>query len=110
MAWSIAWAGNGKCKLFNLINVITIIMEVEYFLGNCAKNQGDVETFLCAIDSDHSFIGKRIAIKDNLQIIYYILPFSDDDAILFVVIEESGQLLDAYEGYVGFPKNRTVPS
>lgn len=73
--------------------------KVEFFWGNCAKSQGDVETFLCAIDSDHSFIGKRIAIKDDLQIIYYILPFSDDDAILFVVIEESGQLLDAYEGY-----------
>lgn len=96
-------ASDGKCKLFNPINVITVIMEkkdkVEFFWGNCAKSQGDVETFLCAIDSDHSFIGKRIAIKDDLQIIYYILPFSDDDAILFVVIEESGQLLDAYEGY-----------
>lgn len=72
---------------------------IEYFRGNCSKQQGEVDTFLCPIDNEHSFIGKDVAIKDGFHIVYYLLPFSDGDAILFAVIEETGQLLDAFKGY-----------
>lgn len=73
--------------------------QIEYFRGNCSKEQGEVETFLCPIDSTYSFIGKDFAIKDGFHIVYYLLPFSDGDAILFAVIEETGQLLEAFRGY-----------
>ena len=84
--------------------------QIEIFRGSCSKEQGDIDTFLCPIDSTYSFIGKDVAIKDGFHIIYYILPFLDGDAILFAVIEESGQLLDAFKGYSNSDLNVLEPS
>ncbi|GEM_PF-3846636 len=83
---------------------------IEFFRGRCLKKEGEIETFLCPIDETHAFIGKDVAVKDAFHIIYYVLPFADGDAILFAVIEETGQLLDAFEKFSDYDLDVLKPS
>lgn len=72
---------------------------IENFRGTTNNEMGTIETFLVPIDSTHSFIGKELVIREGFKLIYYFIPFSNNDAILLVCIEENAQLTDAFEGY-----------
>lgn len=72
---------------------------IEFFRGSCAKPEGNIETFLCPIDAKHSFIGKELVIEDDCSIIYYFIPFSNNDAILLACVEENGKLTESFEDY-----------
>lgn len=72
---------------------------IEFFRGSCAKPEGNIETFLCPIDANHSFIGKELVIEDDFSIIYYFIPFSNNDAILLTCVEEDGKLTESFDGY-----------
>lgn len=72
---------------------------IELFRGETKNEMGTIETFLVPIDSTHSFIGKELVIRDGFKLVYYFIPFSNNDAILLVCIEENAQLTDAFKGY-----------
>ncbi len=72
---------------------------IEFFRGTSRETIGTVETFLVPIDSTHSFIGKEVVISEGFKIVYYFMPYSNNDAILLACIEENAKLTDAFRGY-----------
>lgn len=72
---------------------------IQQFRGSSNDEVGTIETFLVPIDSTHSFIGKEVVIHEGFKLIYYFVPFSNNDAILLVCIDEKAQLTNAFEDY-----------
>lgn len=72
---------------------------IELFRGAGNEEVGTVETFLVSLDSTYSLIGKDIVVSEGFKLVYYLMPFSNSDAILLVCIEENAKLTDAFRDY-----------
>lgn len=83
---------------------------VEYYKGSTIKEEGDLETFICPIDDSHVFLGKEVAVSKGFKLVYYFVPFRNNDAILLLCIDENAELTKAFEDYSQSDLNVLSPS